>query len=673
MSAKQLEDFIRVIETAENLSKRPESSIWSYPTDVFTRTSSPRRHAPKPSPPPSVPRLWDPKISSELLSSSWGSRSSCKSTPGSTSNGTTTTTKSSKLTTVRSASTMTPESAKRNQPGQQPVILEERKDFNTLMNMQRHNRFARRQAKDLLSSMSPTNSPRPARKSTTSKSPSTGRKSASKSPSAKASISDTQSPKQHIPSPQSSKSKTPSSSPSKEKSVISPQKLSVTSTSSSIEEVFESPKETPALVSGDDKADNRKDEKVSPRKGLVRSVTIKPDEDTTKEDDLTEEPRRPLPQPRARPRNVNIKEKEVNVKETKKQLKKRPKSAPTPKKQPQQPQSVDLRSYSKSFKLLGLDIPSNRTEATKVETINMDIKTKEPTMRTRLKERTGSVSDLRQIVDSKHHMPKEDFGKIKTNLSNAIFEEWYFSKMQELAEKDRRAKEKAESEALSKELETEAKKKKAAVEYQKWLDGKQKQSKKMKAKAQSQCQIERLEERKAKNLKAEEEWKSKKADEHKKYLRLQRRLQKKQEQEAEKQRLKKEEAVKKFNAWQEEWQQKFKAKIAEGKKKKLDEIEASRAEAKEKKEAAELAFNAWKAKKKEERKKGSLAPAGNMQSTKKNAKVDKSERLEAAREAYENWLEYVENREIEERFAEEERVLRELWRPPWYPPGIADF
>ena len=45
MSAKQLEEFIGVIETAERLSqkestmdskRRSSSSLWSYPTDIFT-------------------------------------------------------------------------------------------------------------------------------------------------------------------------------------------------------------------------------------------------------------------------------------------------------------------------------------------------------------------------------------------------------------------------------------------------------------------------------------------------------------------------------------------------------------------------------------------------------------------------------------------------------------
>ena len=79
-----------------------------------------------------------------------------------------------------------------------------------------------------------------------------------------------------------------------------------------------------------------------------------------------------------------------------------------------------------------------------------------------------------------------------------------------------------------------------------------------------------------------------------------------------------------------------------------------------------MAFKAWKAKKVEERK--NCKKSVNLQE-KKSSK----ERLEAARDAYDNWLEYVEQREEEERLAEEERVLREMWRPPWYPPGIAEF
>ena len=51
MSAKQLEEFIGVIETAERLAskenaldskRRSSSSLWSYPTDIFTPRHHPR-------------------------------------------------------------------------------------------------------------------------------------------------------------------------------------------------------------------------------------------------------------------------------------------------------------------------------------------------------------------------------------------------------------------------------------------------------------------------------------------------------------------------------------------------------------------------------------------------------------------------------------------------------
>ena len=119
--------------------------------------------------------------------------------------------------------------------------------------------------------------------------------------------------------------------------------------------------------------------------------------------DDDQEPR-PVPQPRPK----------VTIRQEKQKNAKRPKSAPAEKKiEPPSVPTVDLRSYSKSLKLLGLDIPSNRTEATKIETHTLEIQTKSPTLRTRLKERTQSVSDLKEIVDSKHHLPKEEYSKIK--------------------------------------------------------------------------------------------------------------------------------------------------------------------------------------------------------------------------------------------------------------------
>lgn len=165
MSARELEDFIKVIETAEKLEKRPASSIWSYPTDIFTRSSSPRRITPRPSAPPNVPKLWDPKAGSDFLGSSW---SSCKtSTPSGSAVPPSSSTASSKLTTVRSADTpsstrsstkaknvnVSPAASREPGGAAKVVNAEGLRDLNILMNMQRHNRFARRQAKELLVSL----------------------------------------------------------------------------------------------------------------------------------------------------------------------------------------------------------------------------------------------------------------------------------------------------------------------------------------------------------------------------------------------------------------------------------------------------------------------------------------------------------------------------------------
>ena len=105
---------------------------------------------------------------------------------------------------------------------------------------------------------------------------------------------------------------------------------------------------------------------------------------------------------------------------------------------------------------------------------------------------------------------------------------------------------------------------------------------------------------------------------------------------------------------------------------KLDILDKKRKEATEKKEVAQLAFNAWMRKKEEDKQK--LLEAASKGKKKSVVKpVDKEVKMAEAREAYEAWLEYVEQREEEQRFEEEERQLRDMWRPPWYPAGKSDL
>ena len=95
--------------------------------------------------------------------------------------------------------------------------------------------------------------------------------------------------------------------------------------------------------------------------------------------------------------------------------------------------------------------------------------------------------------------------------------------------------------------------------------------------------------------------------------------------------------------------------------------------AKESREAAEAAFNGWKEKKKEERLKKKPSKASATAGKEILTEAETEKKLEAAKDAYENWLEYIEQREEEDKCAEEERELREMWRPPWYPAGISEY
>merc|ERR1712150_106063 len=111
--------------------------------------------------------------------------------------------------------------------------------------------------------------------------------------------------------------------------------------------------------------------------------------------------------------------------------------------------------------------------------------------RTRLMKRTTSISDLREkvappeddtsIPDSvKHRIPKEEYKDIKTNLCQAVFEEWYFKKLQDDLKKKQTAEAVEEAKLYAQEMEKLEKKENATIEYEKWLLAKKEQLKKAK-------------------------------------------------------------------------------------------------------------------------------------------------------------------------------------------------
>ena len=412
---------------------------------------------------------------------------------------------------------------------------------------------------------------------------------------------------------------------------------SISQDEKSIDLSFKSP-----LSSEDITEDTPKKAKIRPKSAFVKQKTV-----VLKEDEEEEKPKTAISKP-------NEKEK--------------PQQKKTPKRKKKPPQMalkmVDLRNYSKSLKLLGLDIPSNRRyEASKFAHQEYDIRTKSPTLKTRLKGRTQSVTDLREAIDSKPKISGDDFAKIHDPLKRAVFEEWYFKKVTLDLEKKREKEAQNEDELYKKEMDEVEKKEKSVKAYQEWLLNKKKvlliEQKQKKA---GLIKETKSEERLEKIRKAEKEWREKKRKEFEKLRKRNEKKLEKKEVEEEKLKEKKLSAEKQFQSWKEEKLKEFKKKIADEKETAIKLAEEKKEKAREKKEDAEAAFKAWKRKKEEN---GEKDPS--IKSNGENEEEGRKEKIKAARKAYDDWLEYIEQREIEDKFAEEEKILRHLWRPPWYP------
>ena len=420
----------------------------------------------------------------------------------------------------------------------------------------------------------------------------------------------------------------------------------------------------------------------SKKKGLkFRSQTIVcADDDASDEEELMPRPNSPpKPKPRVKikpaPQPVEKQQVKAKPKVMKRQatLRKRPTSAPALHKREDK---VDLRSFSKSLALLGLDIPSNRREATKLEDVGMEVRTNSPTMRTRLltrkADKTEEVTQELKTRVEKSEQPsavlKSDFNTIKKPLCDAVFEEWYFKKLKEYKAKKVREALEAEKEQLYKKAEDKETEAKSAEAFKDWLNEKKALHSKAARRKQRKARSELSKEEKLERAKkAEQEWLEKKNKEEKMAAKKQRKLAEEKAKETEK---KKEESRKHFESWKAEMDQKLKAKVTEARAKRLTEVKKKQEEAAESKAAAVSAFKAWKAQKAEEAREKRRAEADKTRKAMKDPVVEEQEnqkKYEDACHAYEDWLVYVERREEEERLVEEERILREAWKPPWYP------
>ena len=160
----------------------------------------------------------------------------------------------------------------------------------------------------------------------------------------------------------------------------------------------------------------------------VQSLQVKTSEDDPRQGGQTEAKQRP--RPAGKPKQVQLARETKLDKPKPSAVRKRPQSAPNKKVLKTQPAPIaDLGEYSKSLKLVGVDVPSNRTEATKIKNQEIQVKTKEPTFKTRILRRSGSYADLTKQINQ--GMKKSDFQSVKSELNKAIFENWYFNKFQQ--------------------------------------------------------------------------------------------------------------------------------------------------------------------------------------------------------------------------------------------------
>ena len=176
MSARDLEDFIKVIESAESFSiPRPSSNI-SYSTDIFQSKTNSKELKDHPSiknhskrKPENVPNLWKgTENGSEFLGSSWGSTSvqsgrspaTSRSTADSERPTTATSTKSSiKAITDTAASSSNRTSPTKSLASSSTMVK------NPIMTLQNHTMFGRVKCTDLSPSTTPSSSPASRRRS----------------------------------------------------------------------------------------------------------------------------------------------------------------------------------------------------------------------------------------------------------------------------------------------------------------------------------------------------------------------------------------------------------------------------------------------------------------------------------------------------------------------------
>ncbi|XP_071539250.1 uncharacterized protein [Panulirus ornatus] len=345
----------------------------------------------------------------------------------------------------------------------------------------------------------------------------------------------------------------------------------------------------------------------------------------------------------------------------------------------QQPSQRPLGKYTRSLKMLGVRIPSPAPKDHRAPRSSSSQSWESAgKLQTRLSCRSTSLEDVSRAipqVKTPHalHTLTVDENQ-RATLSQAVYEEWYFRRCQEIRSHKIRAREKVIEERNKKEKEQKDLEKKVNTAVSDWKEKKRGQNKKTKEKLMKEAQKNENKE-KEKDKKQERvtaaliAWEAEKNE-----LARKKREKKKKEIEADKEKervkaSKKEDSKMGFLLWK---QQKDEEEKERRRKKKQEEEEQKMKKAREmmeKRRDGELAFVAWKKKKLREQGEDMRRIIIKSELEKSSDAQRRLHRSSEALQAYEAWLEEVEERQPRRLHETARASLLARIRPPWWPGG----
>ncbi|XP_068081167.1 microtubule-associated protein 9 isoform X2 [Anabrus simplex] len=330
-----------------------------------------------------------------------------------------------------------------------------------------------------------------------------------------------------------------------------------------------------------------------------------------------------------------------------------------------QEKQSNILSFKRSLKLLGFqpedfNVKENDFRKSQISRVS-------PTFFTKLRKRSSSLTSLRNAVS----LPPEVLDQYKREtLAKAVYEEWYFKKLElERRKKEtNERKEKQRKEVLEKE--EEERRLKAEYYFSKWLQLKREEKKREKSMLSKTRSNSELLKQSVDKERAEAAFRLWKAEKDKLYQIINNPKVKKEREEREKaeKEEKKRIAEAAFRAWKESVDMELKEKLKEKELHMKSEEERKQREIEERRQNALSSFVAWKEMKDNEVKQKLKEKRLAAEAAERIEKTHLAERAYEAEQAYEEWLDMIEERLQSKNTTAKRRKSLPTF-PPWHPGG----